>query len=774
MSLLHRRLLVLAGVVIAGIHLIALPPSLEDLDSVNFAMGVERFDVAQHRPHPPGYPVFIAAGKAATRGVAAVAPQWSRERRAAAGLAIWGALAAGCGVWVFAAFWRAVGLPPVQATLASLLALVSPLFWLTASRPLSDVPGLVGAVAVQAALVLGLRRWREQQGDAVPRLWWLAAFAAGVLIGLRSQTMWLTGPLLCWCAGELAGRRQWRPTIGLFATAAAGVLVWLVPMVVMTGGVDAYLAALGSQGAEDFTGVRMLATQPSLALLREALEATLHTPWLHSALGTTVITLAAIGALRLALRGQRMLALVLLAFWPYFVFHITFQETETIRYALPVVVPLAGFVIAGLFLLPRRAAIASAAVILAVTAGVAQPPLLAYRATPAPIFRAFEVIATAGDRLTHVPDVVAIHRRIRSESAHARTWMEGHWSLTVLPRDGAGALSATISYWREGATGPVWLIANPIRHDLALIDPRVRQRIGAYRWPPATRSLVAFARPTDVDLWLLTRPRWMLGSGWAVTPEIGGVTAAAGLGPHREPAIAYLRREGAALRIVIGGRHLGSDADAAVRLSATLDGREIAQWIVAPDARQFSQWIDLPLGVAAGDDAYAELRVRASSVDGGPIPPVGLEYFDAASFDDVIWGYGDGWHEPEQNPELGTFWRWMQRDATVRVSAPAGGLEIRVAGEAPLRTLGGAPVLRVLVNGVERAQRTLGGTFDEVITIDAATRSGGDDQITLRVDRDFSPSEIEDSPDRRRLSLRIGTVEIRASGAAGPPRYTQQ
>jgi len=61
-----------------------------------------------------------------------------------------------------------------------------------------------------------------------------------------------------------------------------------------------------------------------------------------------------------------------------------------------------------------------------------------------------------------------------------------------------------------------------------------------------------------------------------------------------------------------------------------------------------------------------------------------------------------------------------------------------------------------------------------VIAIDAATRSGGDDQITLRVDRDFSPSEIEDSPDRRRLSLRIGTVEIRASGAAGPPRYTQQ
>src|SRR4029450_10214842 len=41
------------------------PASLEDVDSINFALGVQRFDVAQHQPHPPGYPVFIAAAKGA-------------------------------------------------------------------------------------------------------------------------------------------------------------------------------------------------------------------------------------------------------------------------------------------------------------------------------------------------------------------------------------------------------------------------------------------------------------------------------------------------------------------------------------------------------------------------------------------------------------------------------------------------------------------------------------------------------------------------------------
>src|SRR6476646_336192 len=46
-----------------ALHLPYLPKSLEDLDSINFALGVRQFDVAHHQPHPPGYPVFIALGK---------------------------------------------------------------------------------------------------------------------------------------------------------------------------------------------------------------------------------------------------------------------------------------------------------------------------------------------------------------------------------------------------------------------------------------------------------------------------------------------------------------------------------------------------------------------------------------------------------------------------------------------------------------------------------------------------------------------------------------
>ena len=46
-----------------ALHLPFLPQSLEDADSINFALGAHRFDVARHQPHPPGYPLFIVLVK---------------------------------------------------------------------------------------------------------------------------------------------------------------------------------------------------------------------------------------------------------------------------------------------------------------------------------------------------------------------------------------------------------------------------------------------------------------------------------------------------------------------------------------------------------------------------------------------------------------------------------------------------------------------------------------------------------------------------------------
>ena len=64
-----RRLLLFLALLFFAAHLRSLPHTLEDIDSINFAMGVESFDVAKHQPHPPGYPVYIGLAKGAAFGL---------------------------------------------------------------------------------------------------------------------------------------------------------------------------------------------------------------------------------------------------------------------------------------------------------------------------------------------------------------------------------------------------------------------------------------------------------------------------------------------------------------------------------------------------------------------------------------------------------------------------------------------------------------------------------------------------------------------------------
>src|SRR6187399_1820525 len=74
-------------------HLPVLPPSLEDIDSINFALGLRHFDVALHQPHPPGYPVYIALGRTAKATLEAVAPSLGSPRTESLSLAIWSPIA---------------------------------------------------------------------------------------------------------------------------------------------------------------------------------------------------------------------------------------------------------------------------------------------------------------------------------------------------------------------------------------------------------------------------------------------------------------------------------------------------------------------------------------------------------------------------------------------------------------------------------------------------------------------------------------------------------
>ena len=101
----------------------------------------------------------------------------------------------------------------------------------------------------------------------------IGALLAAVSIGLRSQTVWLTVPLLVLVLVDRIGRGVAGAMLGGGVTFGVGGLLWGIPLLVASGGLNAYLAALGTQAGEDFAAGEMLYLNPSprsaaFALLR--------------------------------------------------------------------------------------------------------------------------------------------------------------------------------------------------------------------------------------------------------------------------------------------------------------------------------------------------------------------------------------------------------------------------------------------------------------------------------------------------------------------------
>jgi hypothetical protein len=249
-------------------HLPFLPPTLEDLDSMNFALGVRDFNPSKHQPHPPGYPVFIALGKLSH----AVRPQ------DAGSLSFWSAVFGALAVFPLLALFRsfealdraaADGVRDTRSALATLVVVASPLFWFTALRPLSDMTGLAAALAAQACLASALvRRRRADSADPAAiaqsgRLIVAGALIAGLAVGIRTQTIWLTLPMLAVVLLDRAGRGAAGALLGSAMTFSIGVLAWAIPLLVASGGPSQYRAAFAGQAAEQFTGLDIFLSNPT-------------------------------------------------------------------------------------------------------------------------------------------------------------------------------------------------------------------------------------------------------------------------------------------------------------------------------------------------------------------------------------------------------------------------------------------------------------------------------------------------------------------------------
>ena len=200
--------------------------SLDDFDSINFALALEDFNIPAHQPHPFGYPIEVATGRLAlmVTGNALNALLLVSSLAGSAGILL---------IYRLASSWFS----PRLALLVASMTAVTPLWWLNSIKAMSDMLGM----ALLLLAVIPLQRYWLGRAE---RALWTAALLAGLAVGGRVHNAFLLAPMLA--AALLRHRAGIRSWLAVAVFGLVGVGIWLVPMLVLTGP-EAYWQSLGDQ-----------------------------------------------------------------------------------------------------------------------------------------------------------------------------------------------------------------------------------------------------------------------------------------------------------------------------------------------------------------------------------------------------------------------------------------------------------------------------------------------------------------------------------------------
>jgi hypothetical protein len=186
---------------------------LYDVDSVNFALALKRFDPAAYQPHPPGYFLYVCLGRL-------VNLVFHDANTALVAISIAFSCGAVAMIYLLAGSWFGTA----AARFAGLIFLFSPLAWFHGTVALTYI-----VEAFFSALV-GYLCWR---GRGIS-----AGVALGVAGGFRPSSILFLAPLLLF---SLRKDRRVVAVLALILTTAS----WFIPMIHLSGGI-AYFSSLAS------------------------------------------------------------------------------------------------------------------------------------------------------------------------------------------------------------------------------------------------------------------------------------------------------------------------------------------------------------------------------------------------------------------------------------------------------------------------------------------------------------------------------------------------
>jgi hypothetical protein len=294
----QRRLLLIAFLLIVATRWYALAPTMWDWDEAQFASGVREFNAGGHHPHPPGFPLYMAAAKM-------VRPFVANDFRAAQTIIFLCA----CALFPLAfSLARELRFSFTTSFLAALLFVFFPNVWFYGGTAFSDIAGTATAIAAAWLLFRGCRD---------PRAYLAGAVMLGIAAGIRSQAL-LFGFVPLAVASWFQVRASWRRVV------AAAVL-----LAAIVGG--SYIgAALASDSIEGYQksleGVRewVRTIDSFLAPHREPLETIADDYLLHPMPGgrlpLIVSALAIIGLIGAMFRRNLGAWLAFGTFMPFAIF----------------------------------------------------------------------------------------------------------------------------------------------------------------------------------------------------------------------------------------------------------------------------------------------------------------------------------------------------------------------------------------------------------------------------------------------------------------------
>jgi hypothetical protein len=194
---------------------------LFNLDSVQFAMALDKYDVALDLPHPPGYFLYVMLAKALNGFVHDPNVSYVVISLFFSGLTVVVIYALGA-----ALFDQEVG------RWAAVLGVTSPLLWFYGEVALTYIVEAFFSVSVALAC------WRIRKGEH--HLIWWSAILLGVSGGIRQNTPVFLLPLWLFCLSRVPLKKM-VPAFIIFGLVSCA---WFVPMVIMTGGLERYYDAL--------------------------------------------------------------------------------------------------------------------------------------------------------------------------------------------------------------------------------------------------------------------------------------------------------------------------------------------------------------------------------------------------------------------------------------------------------------------------------------------------------------------------------------------------